>query len=49
MQEIDYDGFIKTIEEKNKLPIDALDTPEELKEGMDIVVAYEKEIAKKIA
>jgi hypothetical protein len=49
MQEINYDAFVRTIEEKNKLPLDALDTPEELQEGMQMVLDYEKEIAKKIA
>ena len=46
---MNYDDFIKKIGEKNKLPIDKLDTQEELEEGGKMVKAYEDKIKSKIA
>lgn len=48
-QAMDYDKFIKTIEEKNLLPLDQLDTTDELKEGEDMVIKYTEIQKNKIA
>jgi MoxR-like ATPase len=48
-QKSDYDSFVKLIEVKNKLPLDGLDTPEEINEGMAMVEAFEAKMATKIA
>ena len=44
-----YDEFINKINEKNQLPLDKLDTPEELKEGNEMVRQYTEIQNKKIA
>jgi hypothetical protein len=46
---MEYDKFIAKIEEKNNMPLDALDTPEELKEGEEMVKKYTKIQQEKIA
>ena len=48
-QAMDYDKFIKIIEEKNLLPLNQLDTPAELKEGEDMVITYTEIQKNKIA
>ena len=48
-QAMEYDKFILTIAEKNKMPLDALDTPEELKTGEEMVKKYTKIQQEKIA
>jgi cobaltochelatase CobS len=42
-----YDNFIRTIEVKNKLPLDQLNTSEEEKEAKQLVERYEQMIAQK--
>jgi len=42
-----YDNFIRTIEVKNKLPLDQLNTPEEEREAKQLVERYEQMIAQK--
>jgi cobaltochelatase CobS len=42
-----YDNFIRTIEIKNKLPLDQLNTPEEEREAKKLVERYEQMIAQK--
>lgn len=48
-QAIDYDGFIYKIQEKNQLPLDSLNTKEELEEGNEMVKKYTELQSKKIA
>lgn len=48
-QKTNYDEFIKLIQVKNSLPIDALDTPEEIQQGTQMVEDFEKLNALKIS
>lgn len=48
-QAMGYDDFIRKIDEKNKLPLDNLDTPEEIQEGNEMVRQYTEMQNKKIA
>ncbi len=48
-QAMEYDKFILEVEAKNLLPLDELDTPEELKEGKEMVKKYTEIQKKKIA
>ena len=46
---MNYDKFIVTIEEKNKLPLKSLNTPEEEKEAKKFIDDYNRKMATKIA
>ena len=48
-QAMEYDRFILEVEVKNLLPLDELDTPEELKQGKEMVKKYTEIQKKKIA
>ena len=45
----DYNGFLEIVKEKNKLPLDALDTKSELDEAKKLIKEENKKQAKKIA
>jgi hypothetical protein len=44
-----YDEFINIIEQKNALPLDKLNTPNEIKEAQQMIQTNEENNAKKIA
>jgi cobaltochelatase CobS len=48
-QQTNYDEFIRLIEQKNKLPLDKLDTPQELQEGSEMVARLEQQVKNKTA
>lgn len=48
-KQTNYDGFVNLIEQKNKLPLDKLDTPEELTDGREMVYKLEAEVRNKTA
>ena len=48
-QKTNYDEFIRICEEKNTMPLNALDTPEELKEVKKMIAANRKVVEAKIA
>jgi hypothetical protein len=48
-QKTNYDEFIRVCEEKNTMPLNALDTPEELKEVKKMIAANRKVVEAKIA
>ena len=43
----DYDGFVRLIDEKNKLPLDKLDTPEEISE-VNVIIDKNEELQKNV-
>jgi len=45
----DYDSFIRVCDEKNAMPLNALDTPDELKEVKKMIAANRKMVESKIA
>ena len=48
-QKTDYNEFIRIIERKNKLPLDKLDTQEELEEAERMIAAHEALMKQKIS
>jgi hypothetical protein len=48
-QKTDYNEFIRIIEKKNKLPLDKLDTQEELDEAQRMIAAHEALMKQKIS
>ena len=48
-KQTNYDGFVNLIEQKNKLPLDKLDTPDELTDGREMVYKLEAEVKNKTA
>ena len=46
---MNYDKFMLEVEAKNLIPLDQLDTPEELKEGKEMVIKYTEIQKQKIA
>lgn len=46
---MDYDNFLRTVEQKNKLPLDALDTPAEITEAGRFIEANKQKNLQKIA
>jgi len=49
MDAMNYDGFIKMVAEKNKMPIDNLDTPDEVKEVKEFIKLNKKKLEENVA
>jgi cobaltochelatase CobS len=49
MEAMDYDGFIRIVEAKNRLPINELDTPQELAEVQVFIVRNKINLANNVA
>lgn len=49
MTAMDYDGFLKIVAEKNKLPMGQLDTPEEVKEVQEFIKRNQKQLKENVA
>jgi hypothetical protein len=46
-QQTNYDEFIKTIDAKNKLPLNGLDTPEEIAVAQEMIRVHQAYVASK--